>query len=148
MRERVPLVFMALSVAATLALGGAIAWEFTHQGRTTTAQPAAASTTFQPSTAAVKGKTHSSSGSIPSGSVAASGSPTAQNASAASPSGGSAHTKRVSSTGAGKHSGSHPERLMPVTIDEQDPLIRKADGVMRVPLKAGVLPLKAPAMIG
>src|SRR4051812_42265252 len=108
MRERVPLVFMALSVAATLALGGAIAWEFTHQGRTTTAQPAAASTTFQPSTAAVKGKTHSSSGSIPSGSVGASGSPTAQNASAASPSGGSAHTKRVSSTGAGKHSGSHP----------------------------------------
>jgi hypothetical protein len=30
MRERVPLVFMAVSVAATLALGGAIADQFAH----------------------------------------------------------------------------------------------------------------------
>ena len=42
MRERVPLVFMTLSVAATLALGGAIAYEFAHQHRTAAAlQPAA-----------------------------------------------------------------------------------------------------------
>ena len=34
MRERVPLVFMAVSVAATLALGGAIAYQFAHQQRT------------------------------------------------------------------------------------------------------------------
>jgi FlaG/FlaF family flagellin (archaellin) len=84
MRERVPLVFMTVSVAATLALGGAIAYEFAHPSHTTAAQPAAASTTLQPTTGAVKGKTHSSGSpaNSSSGSVVASGSPTAQKASA------------------------------------------------------------------
>jgi hypothetical protein len=82
MRERVPLIFMAGSVAATLALGGAIAYEFAHPSHTTSAQPAAASTTLQPATGGGKG--HSSSGTVASDSVAGSGSPTAQKASAPS----------------------------------------------------------------
>jgi hypothetical protein len=32
MRERVAIVFMTLNVVATLALGGAIAYEFRHSG--------------------------------------------------------------------------------------------------------------------
>jgi ABC-type branched-subunit amino acid transport system substrate-binding protein len=110
MRERVPLVFMAVSVAATLALGGAIAYEFAHPSHTTATQPAAASTTLQPTTGAVKGKTHSpgSSANLSSGSVAASGSPTAQKASASSSSGGKAHAKGTkASKGTSSHSGSH-----------------------------------------
>jgi branched-chain amino acid transport system substrate-binding protein len=95
MRERVPLIFMAVSVAATLALGGAIAYEFAHPSHTTAAQPAAASTTLQPATGGGKG--HSSSGTVASGSVAASGSPTAQKASASSSSGGRTHSKGTSS---------------------------------------------------
>ena len=38
MRERVALVFMTVSVAATLALGGAIAYEFAHPGHATALQ--------------------------------------------------------------------------------------------------------------
>src|SRR6266566_2328500 len=59
MRERVALVFMTLSIAATLGLGGAIAYEFAHQGHATALQPAA--TPVQPATGAVKGQAHTSS---------------------------------------------------------------------------------------
>ncbi len=40
MRERVAIVFMTVNVVATLALGGAIAYEFAHPGSTTAAPPA------------------------------------------------------------------------------------------------------------
>jgi branched-chain amino acid transport system substrate-binding protein len=42
LRERVAIVFMTLNVMATLALGGAIAYDFAHRSRSTTVQPAAA----------------------------------------------------------------------------------------------------------
>src|SRR5258706_13899863 len=42
MRERVAIVFMTLNVVATLALGGAIAYEFGHSGRATATAPATA----------------------------------------------------------------------------------------------------------
>ena len=42
MKERVAIVFMTLNVMATLALGGAIAYDFAHRGGTTTVQPVAA----------------------------------------------------------------------------------------------------------
>ncbi|HET7450901.1 MAG TPA: ABC transporter substrate-binding protein [Gaiellaceae bacterium] len=41
MRERVAIVFMTLNVVATLALGGAIAYEFGHPGHATAFEPAA-----------------------------------------------------------------------------------------------------------
>src|SRR5947208_3308606 len=97
MRERVPLVFMAVSVAATLALGGAIAYQFAHQQRSTAVQQAAAP--LQPATGGVKAQTHASSGNPTSGSAAPSGSPVAHTSSS-SPSGG-AGTKSSSS---GSHS--------------------------------------------
>src|SRR5437764_14443415 len=97
MRERVPLVFMAVSVAATLALGGAIAYQFAHQERSTAVQQAAAP--LQPATGGVKAQTHASSGNPTSGSAAPSGSPVAHTSSS-SPSGG-AGTKSSSS---GSHS--------------------------------------------
>src|SRR5437660_6452498 len=59
MRERVALVFMTVSIASTLGLGGAIAYEFAHQGDATALQPAA--TPVQPATGAVKGQAHTSS---------------------------------------------------------------------------------------
>src|SRR6266513_1684034 len=90
MRERVPLVFMAVSVAATLALGGAIAYQFGHQQR---------STALQQATGGVKAQTHASLGNPTSGSAAPSGSPVAHTSSS-SPSGG-AGTKSSSS---GSHS--------------------------------------------
>jgi branched-chain amino acid transport system substrate-binding protein len=58
MRERVALVFMTVSVVATLALGGAIAYEFAHPGHAATVQPAA--TPVQPATGAAKGQAHTS----------------------------------------------------------------------------------------
>src|SRR2546423_8633910 len=79
MRERVPLVFMAVSVAAALALGGAIAYQFAHQQRTAAVQQAA--TPLQPATGGVKGQTHASSGNPTSGSAAPSGSPVAHTSS-------------------------------------------------------------------
>jgi uncharacterized membrane protein YgcG len=60
MRERVALVFISVSIAATLALGGAIAYEFAHPGHAAALQPA--TTPVQPATGAVKGQTHSSGG--------------------------------------------------------------------------------------
>ena len=101
MRERVPLVFMTLSIAATLALGGAIAYEFAHQHRTAALQPAA--TPLQQATGGVKGQTHVASGSPTSGSAASSsGSPIAQKSSSSS-SGGTA----AKSSSSGSRSGSH-----------------------------------------
>ena len=47
MRERVSIVFMTLNVMATLALGGAIAYDFAHRGGSTTPQQASAAVAGQ-----------------------------------------------------------------------------------------------------
>jgi branched-chain amino acid transport system substrate-binding protein len=66
MRERVAIVFMTLNVVATLAFGGAIAYDFSHKGHASTLQPA---------TGAVAGQSYTSSpdsaGTPSSGAVAA-----------------------------------------------------------------------------
>jgi branched-chain amino acid transport system substrate-binding protein len=96
MRERVALVFMTLNVVATLALGGAIVYDFAHRG--------GATTTSQPVTAGVAGQSYSSTPASASGtgtpSSGASGTPTP--ASSGSPS-----SAQVASSGAtsGGHTG-------------------------------------------
>ena len=67
MRERVAIVFMTLNVVATLAIGGAIAYEFAHPGHATATQSAGATVqttpaTSQPTAGGVAGQVHSSSG--------------------------------------------------------------------------------------
>jgi branched-chain amino acid transport system substrate-binding protein len=52
MRERVAIVFMTLNVVATLALGGAIAYEFSHKSHAETLQPATGAVAGQSYTAA------------------------------------------------------------------------------------------------
>jgi branched-chain amino acid transport system substrate-binding protein len=58
MRERVAIVFMTLSVVATLGLGGAVAYEFAHEGGPVTVPSSALETT----TGGVAGTVHSSGG--------------------------------------------------------------------------------------
>jgi branched-chain amino acid transport system substrate-binding protein len=101
MRERVAIVFMTLNVMATLALGGAIAYDFSHKGHGSAepaavagqsytapaAAPVSGGTAPAPSssgTAAAPAPAPSSSGSAPSAQVASSGStPVASSAPAA-----------------------------------------------------------------
>jgi len=98
MRERVPLVFMTLSVVATLGLGGAIAYAFAHQNRTTAVQQPAAASALPPATSGVKGQTHVSSGNSASGSPASSSSQVAPKSSSSSGGGGSTHTGGASAS--------------------------------------------------
>src|ERR1700756_600989 len=99
MRERVALVFMTVSVAATLALGGAIAYEFAHPGHATALQRAA--TPVQQATGAVKGQAHTS-GKPTVAPAKASGSPAAANRSSSS----SSRSTGTKVTHSGSHSGS------------------------------------------
>jgi branched-chain amino acid transport system substrate-binding protein len=64
MRERLAIVFMTLNVMATLALGGAIAYDFAHRGNATTLQPVAGAVAGQSYTAPAGG---SSNTATPSG---------------------------------------------------------------------------------
>jgi branched-chain amino acid transport system substrate-binding protein len=89
MKERVAIVFMTLNVMATLAFGGAMAYDFSHRGSGTTAPPANAAVAGQAYTAPA------SSGSVtgtPS-SGATSGTPTP-------PSSGGTSGTQVASSGA------------------------------------------------
>src|SRR5439155_27175828 len=95
MRERVAIVFMTLNVMATLALGGAIAYDFAHRGGATTVQPATAEVAGQAYTTTSAG----GSGTGTPSSGATSGTP-------ASPSTGSTSGAHLASSGAA--SGSHP----------------------------------------
>jgi branched-chain amino acid transport system substrate-binding protein len=52
MRERLAIVFMTLNVMATLILGGAIAYDFAHRGRTAAVQPTEGAVAGQSYTAA------------------------------------------------------------------------------------------------
>jgi branched-chain amino acid transport system substrate-binding protein len=109
MRERVAIVFMTLNVMATLALGGAIAYDFAHRGggsttsstaavagQAYTASPASSSGTGTPSSGATSGTpmsgtpTPASSGSPSGAQVASSG---------ATPAGHSASAVKTSSGG-------------------------------------------------
>jgi branched-chain amino acid transport system substrate-binding protein len=68
MRERVAIVFMTLNVMATLALGGAIAYDFAHRSGTTTVQPVAggvAGQAYTSSPGSASGTAAPSSGSTP-----------------------------------------------------------------------------------
>jgi len=83
MRERVAIVFMTLNVMATLALGGAIAYDFAHRSGATTLQPATA-------TGAVAGQAYtappgSNSGTGTPSRRATSGTPTAPSSGSTSP---------------------------------------------------------------
>jgi ABC-type branched-subunit amino acid transport system substrate-binding protein len=90
MKERVAIVFMTLNVMATLALGGAIAYDFSHRDSATTAQPA---------TAAVAGQAYTSSP----GSASSTGTPASSGATAGTatpPSSGSTPGAQVKNSGA------------------------------------------------
>jgi branched-chain amino acid transport system substrate-binding protein len=89
MRERVAIVFMTLNVLATLALGGAIAYDFSHRSSTTTSQPA---------TSGVAGQAYTSSPSSSSGTATPNSGVTS--AAQAKPSSGSTPRPRVASSGA------------------------------------------------
>jgi branched-chain amino acid transport system substrate-binding protein len=88
MKERVAIVFMTLNVVATLAFGGAIAYEFDHSGRATTLEPA---------TSAVAGQAYTSSPSSDPGTGTPSGGATYGTP---TPSGGSTPAAPVASGGA------------------------------------------------
>jgi len=90
MRERVAIIFMTLNVMATLALGGAIAYDFAHRGGSASAQPASG---------AVAGQAYTSAPSSSSGTAApSSGAPAATPA--PSSSGGTPSGAQVLSSGA------------------------------------------------
>src|SRR5947199_10802354 len=91
MRERVALVFMTLNVAATLALGGAIAYDFAHHGSGSSAQPTAAG---------VAGQSYSAAPAAPSDSGGAAPVSAAPTASAAPSSSSSPSSAPVASSGA------------------------------------------------
>jgi branched-chain amino acid transport system substrate-binding protein len=89
MRERVAIVFMTLNVMATLALGGAIAYDFAHRGGATASQP---------TTVGVAGEAYTSSPGSDSGTGTPSSSATS--GTAAPPSNGSTSGAHVTSSGA------------------------------------------------
>jgi branched-chain amino acid transport system substrate-binding protein len=94
MRERVAIVFMTLNVMATLALGGAIAYDFSHHHSATTAQPAVA---------AVAGQAYTTPDSVSGGAAPSSGGSGSAISAAPAPasSGGSAPATPVASSGGG-----------------------------------------------
>ena len=106
MRERVALVFLTLSVAATLGLGGALAYEFAHQGRTAAVQSAAPA--VQPATGAVKGTAHTSSKSTAGSPVAISGQAARKSPGSSSSSGSTKGTRSHSSSHSAGHASSKP----------------------------------------
>jgi ABC-type branched-subunit amino acid transport system substrate-binding protein len=93
-RERVAIVFMTLNVMATLALGGAIAYDFAHKGHATAA----------PAPAGVAGESYTSSPTSSASSPAtpiSSGTSAAPLPAASGGGGSSAPTAQVESTGGG-----------------------------------------------
>jgi branched-chain amino acid transport system substrate-binding protein len=94
MRERVAIVFMTVNVIATLALGAAIAYDFTHRG--------GGAATAPPATAAVAGQAYTA----PSGSGSGTGTPSsgATSGTATPPSSGGASGAQVASSGAAPRS--------------------------------------------
>lgn len=83
MKERVAIVFMTVNVMATLALGGAIAYDFAHRGGGTTAQPANAGVAGQAYTSSPG--SGSSTGTPSSGGTAGTPTPPSSGSTAAAP---------------------------------------------------------------
>src|SRR5947207_233166 len=135
MKERVAIVFMTVNVIATLAVGAAIAYDFSHRGGATTAQPA---------TAAVAGQAYTS----PSGSSSGTGTPIAATSGTAAPasSGGTSgastpsrsnaapagRSAPVAKTGAGGAKGSSGSQAPPAASAAQSPQQGVNHGVITV----------------
>jgi ABC-type branched-subunit amino acid transport system substrate-binding protein len=101
MSERVAIVFMTLSVVATLAMGGAIAYEFAHTGHTTTTEAATAGVAGQSYTSA---PSSGDSGTATPSSDVTSGASAPSNGSAPVVNNGAPATSGGSSTPSGAHS--------------------------------------------
>ena len=99
MRERVAIVFMTLNVVATLALGGAIAYEFSHSNNSNASMPVAAG---------VAGQSYTSSPSGGSAPVTAAPSSSGGSSGTVTPSGGSAPATQPVSSGSATPSGPTP----------------------------------------
>jgi ABC-type branched-subunit amino acid transport system substrate-binding protein len=147
MRERVAIVFMTLNVMATLALGGAIAYDFAHRGGSTTSQPGAvagqaytappgsSSGTGTPSGGATSGTpTPSSSGSAPAPqAIRSSGAkPSANTASGGKSSGGKTSKAAPASSGAKPSSGGTSSGTAGQTSTTQSPQQGVNHGVITV----------------
>ena len=147
MRERVAIVFMTLNVMATLALGGAIAYDFAHRGGSTTSQPGAvagqaytappgsSSGTGTPSGGATSGTpTPSSSGSAPAPQVIRSSGakPSANTASGGKSSGGKTSKAAPASSGAKPSSGGTSSGTAGQTSTTQSPQQGVNHGVITV----------------
>src|SRR5437764_9500748 len=81
MRERVAIVFMTLNVMATLALGGAIAYDFSHHHSAAPATAAVAGESY----AAPSGGSPAATGAPSGGATAAAPAPSSGGATAATP---------------------------------------------------------------
>jgi branched-chain amino acid transport system substrate-binding protein len=137
MKERVAIVFMTVNVIATLAVGAAIAYDFSHRGGATTAQPA---------TAAVAGQAYTSPSGSSSGTSAgtpiAATSGTAAPASSGGTSGASTPSRSdaapagrsapVAKTGAGGAKGSSGSQAPPAASATQSPQQGVNHGVITV----------------
>ena len=101
MKERVAIVFLTLSVAATLGLGGAIAYAFTHRGTATLQSSGAAGQTYAATTPAA-----SSGGGakVSSGGTSGSGVPTSGGSGASPSPSGAPSSKSSPTTGVSKTS--------------------------------------------
>jgi branched-chain amino acid transport system substrate-binding protein len=134
MKERVAIVFMTVNVIATIAVGAAIAYDFSHRGGATTAQPA---------TAAVAGQAYTS----PSGSSSGTGTPIAATSGTAPASSGgtsgastpsrsnaapAGHSAPVAKTGAGGAKGSSGGQAPPAASATQSPQQGVDHGVITV----------------
>jgi ABC-type branched-subunit amino acid transport system substrate-binding protein len=111
MRERVAIVFMTLNVMATLVLGGAIAYDFSHRSSSTTVQPAEGAVAGQAYTSSAGSGAGAPSGDTasatpaPAGSGGTSGAQVASSSAAPSRrSGSGAKTKAVAPTSSGARS--------------------------------------------
>jgi branched-chain amino acid transport system substrate-binding protein len=147
MRERVAIVFMTLNVMATLAFGGAIAYDFAHRGGATTLQPVAGAVAGQaytappvsgsgtgtPSSGAASATpTPRSNGSTSGAQVASSGAtPAGHSVSAAKSSGGKTRSVAPTSSGANTSSGGKGSAAGP-TSTTQSPQPAVKHGVITV----------------
>jgi len=103
LRERVAIVFMTLNVLATLALGGAIAYDFSHRGSSTAAQQTAGGVAGQSYSAAPSssgGTAAPSGGSSSGGSTGAPAPASSGAAPAATPTAGGKTSKATAPAGA------------------------------------------------
>ncbi len=139
MRERLAIVFMTLNVMATLALGGAIAYDFAHRGAGASAQPASGAVAGQAYTSS-PGSSGSSSGTPSGGATAGTPAPSSNGntgaqiqSSGAAPTGGKkASSGGKASSGASSSSGSNGSGATNPTSTTQGPQPAANHGVITV----------------